>query len=256
MTESSALKILFAEDDPATRVLGKINLAKLGLNVDVACDGQEALRMWRSGGYKAILLDFNMPGLNGLEAARAIREEEAEKGSPRSVIILLTAKPMEQIEVLKTRGIVDSLIPKPVNYNEICQMLEDITPVGGEAPESGGSGPAKADEKPPIDLDELARNVGEDSLWEMADLFITQAGKYIQEIEEALANNDGDSISKAAHKLKGSSAQYTAHALVAPSEYLQDNCGESVPQGAAEKVGILKRGLEQIIIHVNETKAG
>ena len=255
MTESNELKVLLAEDDPATRVLGKINLAKLGLNVDVACDGQEALNMWLSGGHQAVLLDFNMPGLNGLEAARAIREEEAKRGASRSVIILLTAKPMEQIEVLKTRGIVDSLISKPVNYSEICQMLEDIAPVGGEAaaPESSA---ARNDEKPPINLDELAQNVGQDSLWEIAELFVTQAGKYIREMEDAVAKNDGESISRAAHKLKGSSAQYTAHALVAPSEYLQNSCGHDVARDAREKIDLLKRELEIVSSYIKEQKAG
>ena len=241
MVESSRLVVILAEDDPATSILARINLEKLGLKVDLAHDGAEAFQKWRAGGHKAVLLDFNMPRMSGLDVARSIRQEEKEKGQGHTRIILLTAKPLDHLESLQTMGVVDFMIPKPVNYADVLSKLEDLLP--GKA---GAAAIPASSAGAPLDLDELAHSVGMDGLADILRIFFTQAHKYIEQMEQALGLEDAEQISQIAHKLKGSSAQFTAHGLVAPSEFLQRNCATGDLTGAGQKLEILKKELEKV----------
>jgi CheY-like chemotaxis protein len=247
--------ILLAEDDPATGILARIHLEKLGLAVDMAHNGQEALEMWRTGAYGVILLDFNMPRLSGLDAARAIREEEKSRGGgERTRIILITAKPLDHLEEQQSLGVVDFMALKPVNYADIFKNLEGFFPeYAGALPQTGASSPGGPEA--PLDIKELENSVGANGVADILRLFIGQTEKYLGEMESALSLGDGMRISQLAHKVKGSSAQFTAMALVEPAEFLQKNCAKGEVATAREKLDILHRELAEIKRYAQE-KAG
>ncbi|MDH5509677.1 MAG: response regulator [Nitrospinota bacterium] len=246
------LKVLLAEDDPATGILARMNLEKLGLEVEMATNGKEALEMWRAYGYKAVLLDFNMPHMSGLDVARAIRKDEEKNGADYTRIILITAKPLDHLEALQTRGVVNLMIPKPVDYSEVYSKLEDLFPGrGAAAPQNENDGENSGEA--PLDLPELEESVGADGLGDILSIFIRQADKYVAEIEVELGRGNGMRVSQVAHKLKGSSAQFTARAMVAPAEYLQINCDEkTVGDDSPRMLEILKRELSKVKRYARE----
>lgn len=255
-TDGEKLSILLAEDDPATGILARLNLEKLGLDVRMATDGKEALALWRTGRHKAVLLDFNMPRMSGLDVARAIREDEGKEDIGHTMIILITAKPLDHLEEVQTRGVVDLMLPKPVDYSELYNRLEDLFPGRGAGHDSPSPKERSGDtvyEGEPLDLKELEENVGAEGLGDILSIFLRQAEKYIGEIEEAFSRNDGLLTSQIAHKLKGSSAQFTAKGMVAPAEYLQRNCAQGdLDDEAASKLEILKREMDKIKSYVKE----
>ena len=245
MEQSGKFTVLLAEDDPATSILARINLEKLGLGVRLAQNGKEALDIWRSGGFTVALLDFNMPKMSGLDVARAIRAEEASrKDGTRTRIILITAKPLAHLEEQQSRGVVDYMALKPVNYQHIYSMIEDYLPSKSATTAKEA---ARPDSAKPLDLRELEESAGPDGLRDILELYIRQTEKYIVEIESAISLGDGARVSSIAHKIKGSSAQYTAMALVGPAAFLQNHCASGSVDGAAEKLAAIKSALAEVI---------
>jgi len=254
MEHADRFTVLLAEDDPATSILARINLEKLGLGVRLAQNGKEALEIWRSGGYTVLLLDFNMPRMSGLDVARAIRADEAaRKSGTRTRIILITAKPLDHLEEQQGRGVVDFMALKPVNYHNIYSMIEDCIP-SKSSPASPKT--TEPESSKPLDLRELEDSVGADGLRDILEVYIRQTEKYIMEIEDAIRLGDGARVSSLAHKIKGSSAQFTANALVGPATYLQNHCSTGNVDGAAEKLVAIKTALGEVKKYVEDQLGG
>ena len=123
--EKSALRILLAEDDPVNRlVIGGI-LRKANYNFDIAEDGLEALEMWEKGGYDLVLMDIQMPHLNGFEATHAIREKEQEYAG-HTPIIAMTAHASKDDEKLCLAEGMDAFISKPIDFKLCLKVIEDV----------------------------------------------------------------------------------------------------------------------------------
>lgn len=117
------LRILLAEDDPTVRDLVKMILEKRGLSVAIAENGSEAVARWQAGGIDLILMDLQMPEMNGLEAARQIRELEVGRDR-RVCIFALTAhvRPEDREECLAAG--MDGFLAKPLRLEELYGLIE------------------------------------------------------------------------------------------------------------------------------------
>ncbi|MFM2089629.1 MAG: domain S-box protein [Planctomycetota bacterium] len=112
-------RILLAEDNPVNARVATTMLARLGARVDAVGNGQEAVAAWAQGGYDLILMDCQMPEMDGLDAARLIRRREAEAGMSRIPIVALTANAFaEEREACRAAGM-DDLCPKPVTLESL-----------------------------------------------------------------------------------------------------------------------------------------
>jgi signal transduction histidine kinase/ActR/RegA family two-component response regulator len=121
------LRILAAEDNRINQRLLAAILGKAGHSAQFAEDGVQALELWRTGQFDLILMDLQMPGLNGIEAARAIRAEE--RGTGRHIpIIAITARAMPEDRKLTTEAGMDDYIAKPYSAEEIHEMLNRYSP--------------------------------------------------------------------------------------------------------------------------------
>jgi len=115
-------RVLVAEDNRTNQLVARGLLSRMGCGVDVASDGREALEMWRSGDYDLILMDIQMPKLDGYEVARAIREAEA--GTTRRVaIIAMTAGVMKGDRDTCLRAGMDDYISKPLDRGRLTALL-------------------------------------------------------------------------------------------------------------------------------------
>jgi CheY-like chemotaxis protein/anti-sigma regulatory factor (Ser/Thr protein kinase) len=123
---ASGLRVLLAEDNPVNQMVGVKQLKKLGCVVDIAKDGLEAVEAWQKGKYQAILMDCEMPELDGYEAARKIRElETAQKLSPVR-IIAMTAHAMQDDRDRCLAAGMNDYIAKPVDVKALKEALEKV----------------------------------------------------------------------------------------------------------------------------------
>ena len=130
---ASQLRILLAEDNPANQKLATYILRSRGHTIDVAGDGQQALRMTQENHYDAILMDVQMSGMDGLEATAAIRKGEAE--TCRMPIIAMTAHAMKEDRERCLAAGMDGYLSKPIDAREMIALVERLAGAAGPSPD-------------------------------------------------------------------------------------------------------------------------
>ncbi len=121
-------RVLLAEDNKVNQLVGVKQLQKLGYQADVAGNGLEAVEAWRRNKYSVILMDCQMPEMDGYEATRKIRQLEAEQNLPPVRIIALTASVMKEDRDICLAAGMDDFISKPVDTGELKIALEKAAP--------------------------------------------------------------------------------------------------------------------------------
>jgi PAS domain S-box-containing protein len=118
-------RLLLAEDDPHIRQVLGLMLKRSNYHLDFAEDGQKAVEMWEKGGYDLVLMDIQMPRLNGFEATRVIREKERER-SGYTPIVAMTAHVRKEDEESCLAAGMDAFISKPIDFQKSLQVIGDI----------------------------------------------------------------------------------------------------------------------------------
>jgi two-component system, sensor histidine kinase len=138
--DEGVLRLLAAEDNPTNQQVLAAVMGSLGLEVDIVADGRQAFEAWRDGAYDLILMDIQMPVMDGIDASRAIRAAEGETGRRRTPIVALTANALShQVEEYLAAGM-DGHVAKPI---EIAKLYDAISRALNEAA-TAGSGAASA----------------------------------------------------------------------------------------------------------------
>ncbi len=119
-------KLLLVEDNKANQMFMKVVLKKLQLEFDIANDGVEAVDMYRLNSYDVILMDENMPNMNGIEATKRILEIEKELNLPHTPIIALTANAIKGDRERFLEAGMDEYLTKPINKEKLAQVLGDF----------------------------------------------------------------------------------------------------------------------------------
>ncbi len=202
------LRILLAEDNLVNQKLAKRMVERMGHEVTVARHGQEALEILEQGRFDLILMDVQMPVMDGLEATKAIRDLETDRGG-HIPIIAMTAYAMAGDKERCLEAGMDGYVPKPINSQALFQEIEEVTvqyqkgviqtPVSEVFPKA-------------IDKNRILDRVGGDPelLKEILDLFLGDSPNLLTEIREAFEQSDPDRMEKAAHTLKGSVGNFAA----------------------------------------------
>jgi len=118
------LRVLLAEDEPVNRIFTVRALQKLGHTVDTAADGREALGMLGRTTYDLVLMDIQMPRLNGLEATRRIRSGQVEGVAPDIPVVALTAYAMDSDRQKGLEAGMDEYVTKPFEPFELVAAME------------------------------------------------------------------------------------------------------------------------------------
>ncbi|HEY8573784.1 ATP-binding protein [Phenylobacterium sp.] len=134
------LRLLAAEDNPTNQQVLRAVMDSLDIDLDVVADGKQAVEAWRMGAYDLILMDIQMPVMDGIAAARAIRQTERQEKRPRTPIVALTANALShQVAEYLAAGM-DGHVAKPI---EIAKLYEAIS-AALNAAATGGVAPAEA----------------------------------------------------------------------------------------------------------------
>ena len=111
-------RLLLAEDDPVIRQILEVMLQRANYQIDFVEDGQKAIELWEKGGYDLVLMDVQMPRLNGFEATRIIREKERDSGG-HIPIIAMTAHALKEDEESCLAAGMDAYISKPIDFGRV-----------------------------------------------------------------------------------------------------------------------------------------
>jgi two-component system, sensor histidine kinase and response regulator len=219
--QRSGLKILLAEDNAVNRLLARRLLEKYGYTVIAVQNGQEALEAIEREKPDLVIMDVQMPVMDGLEAIRTIRGTEHTSGL-HLPIIALTAHAMKGDRERCLEAGADEYLTKPIRAAELFAALSRMK-TGNTAPDP----PAMAADPVSssgavIDLQEALHRVGDqETLEELARLFIEECPKLMTQIRQSLAASDGIALERSAHSLQGSSASLGAPGISRASQELQ-----------------------------------
>jgi PAS domain S-box-containing protein len=139
-----ALRVLAAEDNATNQLVLRTLLGQLGVEVLIVDNGHEAVEAWRDGDWDLILMDVQMPVMDGFAATRAIREIERREARPATPVIALTANAMSHhIEACLEAGMT-RLLPKPIDVRRLAETLAEVAEGLGVAPGDATAGTAAA----------------------------------------------------------------------------------------------------------------
>lgn len=212
--------VLLVEDNAINQRVARRFLERLGCEVQVVGDGLQAIEAVERNSYSVILMDMQMPVMDGLEATRRIRELESS-GRRRTPIVALTANAMMgTLEHCLEAGM-DDYLTKPLDISRLRDVLDrfmdrhpavDPQPTAIDRPAAPAA--AKADDSVRARLAEIA---GDDQQFmiELINAFILSGEETLQELHAAVERGDPDAIGRAAHKLKGASANLHVNGLEA-----------------------------------------
>jgi CheY-like chemotaxis protein/HPt (histidine-containing phosphotransfer) domain-containing protein len=216
------LRVLVAEDNPVNQQVAVSMLKRAGHRPVVAATGREVLALLERERVDLVLMDVQMPELDGLETTAAIRTREREQGG-HLPIVALTANAMKGDAQRCLAAGMDGYLAKPLHARELAEAMEGALAghaaqrapggVSGPSPDaSRRAGPAAADGPGVLDRARLLERVGGDlrSLARIARIFRDDYPKRIARMREAIADGDPRALRAAAHALKGAVANFAA----------------------------------------------
>ena len=124
---SPIMKVLLAEDDPTMRHMMATLLSRKGISCTVAENGERAVAAWEEGQFDAVLMDVQMPVMDGFKATRVIREKELARGG-HTPIIAVTAYAMASDREKCLDSGMDDYIAKPINFSEFFSLVTKYDP--------------------------------------------------------------------------------------------------------------------------------
>ena len=219
------LRVLLVEDSVANQRVATGMLEKMKHTVRVVTDGAAAVEACAAERFDVVLMDLQMPRMDGYEATRAIRRREQEQGAPRTPIVALTARASMGNEALCLSAGFDGYLPKPYRSRElldaISAQVEGTEQAMAPAAPAGFSAPAAR-----LDWDAALEAVDGDRelLGKVIDGFLGQQPALLAELREALAAGDLPVVKRVAHTVGGSLRLFQGARVVALANDLEDRC--------------------------------
>jgi len=237
--------ILLVEDNPVNQKTAKIMLNKAGYTVDVAENGLIAVEAVEKNTYDVILMDIQMPEMDGYEATRTIREKEGE--NRHSTIIAMTAHSMQGDREKCLEAGMDDYLSKPINPQQMFDTIKkwvksklDDSSVNEEVSENDNIG--KAQETPkaaslkeddpagsPVDMKAAMTRFGDDREFfkDMVQEFLNYVPEQMEMLEEALQSKDVSAVQKNAHSIKGAAGNLSVQKIFSLALSLENNGRDS-----------------------------
>ena len=227
LNENSAVqqRILLAEDNEINRKVTKKQLEKMGYQVDVVGDGNQAVKALKRQKYSAVLMDCQMPVMDGYAATAEIRR--IEHGGRRTPVIALTANAIEGERERCLSAGMDDYVSKPVKRDLLAAAIaKNIRLFGGKINMQQSMRKTKLEttssELVNFDTFNDLAEIDPQMLRETIELYIEHTGKRLEKLEPAVENKDADEIYRLAHTNLGSSATCGMKIMIEPFRKLED----------------------------------
>ncbi|MCL1465204.1 ATP-binding protein [Argonema galeatum] len=263
---TSNLKILLVEDMPINQKVVLNQLKILGYQADCATNGQAALELMTNTSYDLVLMDCQMPVLDGYETTKRIRVRECQ--DRHTIVIALTAHAMSGDREKCLAAGMDDYITKPISTKQLSEVIERWIQTKDESTKilDNLQQDINTESQPPADnsmnlesqiqspteeivdrvrLYEIARGDAEFQL-ELLQAFMEDAPTYLKEAKEALLSGDCNTLGRRAHQLKGGSATVAIRFMPDLAARLQSQAEANQLDGASEIIAELEKILERI----------
>ncbi len=225
------LRILAAEDNAVNQKLMLYLLERLGYRADLAANGREVLAALRRRMYDVILMDVQMPEMDGLEATRQIRKG-TDSRQPR--IIAVTANAMKEDREACMAAGMDDYVSKPIRLEELVRVLSGSAPAVESLPEAAEEAPLALDREVLVQLKAGLGRRGGKKLAALFDSYDESAPRLLGEARRALEAGAVEELHRAAHTLKSTSLAMGVLALAALARELEHGTQEVILAEAAE----------------------
>ncbi len=245
-----SLNVLVVEDNVVNQKLAVRRMEKLGHRVTLASDGQAALDRLAVQSFDLVLMDIQMPVMDGMTATAAIRAAERTTGA-HLAIIATTAHAMPGDREACLKAGMDGYVAKPLDAGELVREIEAVV---GASPQAGGAEVAREVRSAPAQVNRhldrstaLARCEGdEDMLREVAAAFIPDLDASLRGLEEARGKSDLTRFAELCHTLKGNLLFFGATELAHSAKAIENLVRQSGSIGGPEAFDDLRSGLEEL----------
>ena len=243
-------KVLLAEDNIVNQKLATLLLQQLGLDVDVVGNGRQAVQAVQQSTYAVILMDCQMPEVDGFEATRAIRKLEALTNTYTPIIAVTALAMVGDRERCISAGM-DDYISKPIDrmvlkiklnhwlQREFVLRNQELARRYSQAVDAGQFDAA------PINLAELREFYAHD-LEDVLKTFVTTTESHLEEINKAIGERDAALLGHLAHELKGSSASVGAKQMAKLALFLERAAGLRDWREAIDEFRALVKAFESV----------
>ncbi len=265
-----SLRILVAEDTPANQKVITAILKKRGHQCVIANNGREAVEWVRNDTFDVVLMDVQMPTMDGLQATRMIREyeEDADEHIP---IIAMTAYAMRGDRDKCISAGMDNYISKPIDAPKLIRLLERLAskyprqsnlnsaitreesgppaePSGKKSEQTLADSAGLVSTQPVMDMKAALDRVGNDPdlLNSMVGYFFEDAPGLVQEISKQNQSGDADEVARAAHSLKGLCANFNADAAVGAAKVIEEMGLQGDLQGVPDAIPALELEIDRL----------
>jgi CheY-like chemotaxis protein/HPt (histidine-containing phosphotransfer) domain-containing protein len=229
LAEQRPLRILVVEDNAVNQQLVLLMLQKVGYRADVAGNGVEALEALERQPYDAVLMDVEMPEMDGLEATRRIHESLSRERRPH--IIAVTANAMQGERELCIQAGMDDYIAKPIHIDELTAALARVPRRPGTSPP-----PSAVDEAVIGKLVSSLGEQGRESVAALIETFLGHVPTQIASLSTALELHETDVIRREAHTMKSNAASFGALRLAELCRQLEAGVKAGTLDGASDLI--------------------
>lgn len=237
-------KVLVVEDNATNLEVALGMLRLLGVEAEAARNGAEAIEALRREEYGLVLMDVQMPGMDGYELTRRVRSAGATVHNSKIPIIAMTAHAMAGDREACLAAGMDDYIPKPLRLKEVESLLKRWLPAGRQKP-----GPREAERA------EAAQVFRKELLWErlggdpvlvqsVVEIFLEDTPRQLRALRGALVRADIKEAERVAHTIKGSAAHVGGEALRATAQRVEESVRAGQLAGPKEEIRELERQYE------------
>ncbi len=241
----SGVKILLVEDNPINQAVAREILGTGGIVPDIAENGLEAVKIIKEKHYDAVLMDLQMPTMDGIEATRHIREKLAMKDLP---IIAMTAHAMHGDREKCFKAGMNDYVPKPIDRKELFAALrknipnlnKNVSDKTDPKKKPEASEPGYPSELPGLAIEEGLKRLGltRDKYFNILEEYYSSYQNFSEEFRSLVDKKDYETARLKAHSLKGAAGNMSATELSAAASDLENAC---VEENIEEMIKVLRK---------------
>ncbi len=208
-------QVLLVEDDEVNQQLTLLLFNQMGITAEVAEEGAQALHMLQDKDYGLILMDLELPGPDGLETCRRIRQWEQSQGRDPVPIVALTGNEAERHREACLAAGMDDYLTKPLHGSDLQSLLRQWLPRGK---------PPDPSQEPPSMGESLLDHLNQElrpSLWQLVQTFLQKLPNNLKHIQRALNQKDAEGLKQTANHLRGSCSSFWAVAMTVVEQEIE-----------------------------------
>jgi signal transduction histidine kinase/CheY-like chemotaxis protein/HPt (histidine-containing phosphotransfer) domain-containing protein len=260
-----SLRILLAEDNPINQMVATALLASHGHEVEKAENGLEVLQKLETGEFDLILMDLQMPQMDGITTTKRIRENEQISGKRIPIVALTAHMKGDSLDECMAAGM-EAYLNKPIDEDRLLEVIAQVVDDNNGDAKASPETPAESEEPMRdtettnynvVDEKALLARIGNNSqnLCALLDIFLNLYSEQLAQIRSAIDEADAEKLFGSAHKFKGSVANFGADAAMEAAVALEELGRSGSTMGAEAEYTALVKETEILVVSLRSIRA-